>query len=132
MQRNGIPAALALLAVIACVGGAADGAAAAARRPPNDRPAPTSPTARRGLLFAEQHCAGCHAVAANRASPNPESPSFEDIANRPGVSRASLQQFLRDSHNYPEAMNFRVGAAQVSDLADYIGTLRKRGYRPVM
>lgn len=88
--------------------------------------------AQRGLAFAEQRCAACHAVRANSTSANPESPSFEDIANRPGVTRVTLRQFLRDSHNYPDAMNFRVDAARIRDLADYIMTLRKPGYRPVM
>jgi len=97
------------------------------------KPAPTiSVSAKRGLAFAEQRCAGCHAVAANGTSPNPESPSFEDIANRPGVTAQSLHQFLRSSHNYPAAMNFRVDAARVRDLANYIATLRKPNYRPVM
>lgn len=71
-------------------------------------------------------------MAENHTSPNPEAPSFEDIANRPGVTSTTLQQFLRDSHNYPEAMNFHVDQTQIADLADYIATLRKAGYRPVM
>lgn len=88
--------------------------------------------ARRGLAFAQQRCSACHAVTENRISPNPEPPSFEDIANRPGVTTATLRQFLRDSHNYPEAMNFRVEPARIRDLADYIVTMKKAGYRPVM
>lgn len=91
-----------------------------------------SPGAKRGLAFAEQRCSGCHGVTANHTSPNPESPPFEDIANRPGVTSATLQQFLRDSHNYPAVMNFRVEAGRIRDLADYIGTMKKPGYRPVM
>ena len=88
--------------------------------------------ARRGLAFAEQRCSACHAVTKNGSSPNPESPPFEDIANRPGVTGETLEQFLRDSHNYPEAMNFKVEAAQIRDLASYIVTMKKAGYRPVM
>ena len=88
--------------------------------------------ARRGLAFAQQRCSACHAVRENSSSPNPESPPFEDIANRPGVTRTTLRQFLRDSHNYPEAMNFRVETARIRELADYIVTMRKAGYRPVM
>ena len=88
--------------------------------------------ARRGLAFAEQRCAGCHAVRANGSSSNPESPSFEDIANRRGVTQATLRTFLRDSHNYPAAMNFRVDARRIRDLAAYIVTLRKPDYRPIM
>lgn len=107
--------------------------AAKAPAPVSAKQKPTpSAAARRGLAFAEQRCSGCHAVTANQASPNPESPSFEDVANRPGVTSATLQQFLRDSHNYPAAMNFRVEAARIRDLAVYIETLKKPGYRPLM
>lgn len=91
-----------------------------------------SAAARRGLEFARQHCSGCHGVVANSSSPNPESPPFEDIANRPGVSRETLRQFLRDSHNYPAAMNFAVEDARISDLAAYIVTLKKPGYKPLV
>ena len=88
--------------------------------------------AKRGLVFAEQRCSACHSVTVNRSSPNPESPPFEDIANRPGVTGETLEQFLRDSHNYPEAMNFKVEAARIRDLATYMVTMKKAGYRPVM
>jgi mono/diheme cytochrome c family protein len=87
---------------------------------------------KRGLAFAEQRCSACHAVTENSISPNPESPTFQEIANRDGVTPATLRQFLHDSHNYPSAMNFRVEAEQISDLADYIVTMRKADYRPVM
>jgi mono/diheme cytochrome c family protein len=88
--------------------------------------------AQRGLAFAEQRCAACHAVRPNATSPNPDAPPWEDIANRPGVSRATMRAFLRDSHNFPDAMNFRVDARRIRDLADYMLTMRREGYKPVM
>jgi mono/diheme cytochrome c family protein len=91
-----------------------------------------SPSARRGIAFAEQRCAACHSVRANGSSSNPEAPPWDDIANRPGTTQATLRAFLRDSHNYPEAMNFRVDARRIRDLAAYIVTLRKSDYRPIM
>lgn len=94
--------------------------------------AAASASARRGLAFAERRCAACHAVRANGSSANPESPSFEDIANRRGVTQATLRTYLRDSHNFPEAMNFRVDARRIRDLAAYMVTLRKPDYRPIM
>ncbi len=106
----------------------ATGAAAHAAKP---RTA-LSAGAKRGLAFAQQRCSACHSVTTNSISPNPESPPFEDIANRPGVTRLSLRQFLRDSHNYPAAMNFRVEQARIRDLADYVLTMKKAGYRPLM
>lgn len=120
-------AAMALAAAVTAAQPSASAAAGAAK----PRPA-LSAGARRGLSFAQQRCSACHAVIANRISPNPESPPFEDIANRPGVTRATLRQFLRDSHNYPAAMNFRVEQARIRDLADYVLTMKKAGYRPVM
>ena len=96
----------------------------------SNRALPPSP--QRGIAFVQQHCASCHGVTANSRSPNPESPPFEDVANKPGLTVVTLRQFLSDSHNYPEAMNFRVDARRIRDLAAYIVTLRKSDYRPIM
>ena len=131
MSRTLVAAVLAVTAAIIAAqpspGAAKARVAAAVKQPPV-----LSAGARRGRAFAEQRCSGCHGVTENQASPNPESPSFEAIANRTGVTSATLQQFLRDSHNYPAAMNFRVEAGRIRDLAVYIETLKKPGYRPVM
>lgn len=109
-------AALALIAVA--------GAVAAAPRP--------GASAKRGLALAEARCAGCHAVGANQSSPNPESPSFEDVANRPGLTAASLGRYLRDAHNYPAAMDFTIERRHVRDLSAYFVTLRRPGYKPAI
>lgn len=86
----------------------------------------------RGLTFAKARCSSCHGVVANGMSPNPEAPSFEDIANRAGITRSTLHQFLSNSHNYPAAMGFEVGVGQSTDLSDYVVTLKRPGYRPIM
>ncbi|MDP3906798.1 hypothetical protein [Novosphingobium sp.] len=91
-----------------------------------------SKSAQRGLAFAEQRCAACHAVTVNTPSPNPESPAFEDIANTPGLTRETLRTFLRDSHNFPDAMNFKVPPRRNRDLADYMVTLQRPDYRPAI
>ena len=127
MSRTLVFAALALAAAATVATPSASELPQAARHRPN-----LSAGAKRGLAFARTRCAGCHAVTANTISPNPESPPFEDIANFPDLTSATLRQFLRDSHNYPAAMNFRVEAARIRDLADYIVTMKKTGYRPVM
>lgn len=88
--------------------------------------------AERGRILAEARCAACHAVTANGASPNPDSPGFEDIANREGVSSPTLRQYLRDAHNYPEAMQFKLDRGQVRDLSAYIVTLKRSGYKPAI
>lgn len=86
--------------------------------------------AARGLAFAQAHCSACHAVTEGETSPNPESPPFEAIANMPGLTRASLGQFLRDSHNYPSAMAFTVDRARIADLTAYMLSLQRSNYHP--
>lgn len=90
-----------------------------------------SRSAQRGLVFAHQRCAACHGVTPNTTSPNPESPPFEDVANMPGLTQATLRRFLSDSHNFPGAMNFTVTRTQIRDLSAYIVTMKKTGYRPL-
>jgi mono/diheme cytochrome c family protein len=127
--------ALTLLALASCAlvaarsGNSADSAlppAKAAKGPVLSQPAG------RGLAFAQAHCAGCHGVTAGSLSPNPESPPFEAIVNAPDLTGATLRQFLRDSHNFPQAMNFTVSPASIDDLADYMLTLRTPTYRPAI
>jgi len=100
----------------------------AAARPA--KPSALSPSAQRGAAFAQAHCAGCHGVTRNAGSPNPESPPFEAVVNTRGLTRTTLRTFLRDSHNYPEAMNFTIDRRQIGDLAEYMLTLKRPGYRP--
>lgn len=92
------------------------------------RHAPLTKQARRGLAFAQSHCASCHAVAVNAISGNPESPAFEMIVNAPGLTRETLTVFLRDSHNFPATMDFEIEPAQIDDLAAYMMTLRQDNY----
>ena len=86
----------------------------------------------RGRILAEARCAACHAITPDASSPNPESPGFEDIANRRGLTAATLRQYLRDAHNYPEAMQFRLEKNQVRDLAAYLVTLKQAAYKPAI
>ncbi|MFM5906176.1 MAG: c-type cytochrome [Novosphingobium sp.] len=85
---------------------------------------------KRGQVLATARCGVCHGVTANAPSPNAEAPPWDDIANRPGTTHVTLRAFLRDSHNYPEAMNFRIKPAQVDDIARYMITLQRKGYKP--
>lgn len=121
----------ALLLFALCAGAGGFARAEAVGKSPALNPV-LNPAETRGLAFARPHCAACHAVVANGTSPMPEAPPFADIANRPGVTRETLAQFLRDSHNFPEAMNFRVEPRDIDDLADYMLTLREAGYRPAI
>lgn len=101
-----------------------------AAAPPRTGTAPARPDAARGLAFAQQRCAECHGVKPDTLSPNPESPPFEDIANRNGLTEDTLGQFLIDSHNFPAAMDFSVTDAQARDLAAWMLTMRQPGHQP--
>lgn len=83
----------------------------------------------RGAVFARAHCASCHAIGSG-TSPEPEAPSFEEIANAHGLTIDTLRPWLRNSHNFPEMMNFTIAPEQVDDLAAYIMTLQSADYRP--
>ena len=52
-----------------------------------------------GLRYAHQVCAQCHAVEkGDRFSPNRLAPSFQDVANTPGMTHISLTVALRSVH----------------------------------
>ena len=80
--------------------------------------------------FVEAACGGCHAVEPPFLSPNPQSPSFEAIANREGLSEDTLGDWLMNAHNYPEVMDFDLTRPQVDQIAAYMVTLRRDDYRP--
>lgn len=86
--------------------------------------------AKAGFEMSEALCSGCHAVKPGDISPNPTSPTFEMIANSPGLTRETLSEYLRDSHNYPELMNFEVAEEDGDLLAAYIITLSSEDYIP--
>jgi len=92
-----------------------------------NRPAPA---VTRGAAFAAAHCAACHGITANSSSPNPEAPPWDDIVNRPGTTARTLVAFLTDAHNYPAAMDFTVDRRAIRNIAAYMFTLRKPGYKP--
>lgn len=105
------------------VAGSALALAACVTTPP---PHPPEPPA-----FVEAACGGCHSVEPPFLSPNARAPSFEAVANRPGVTRATIQAWLRNAHNYPEQMDFDLTSEKVDDVSDYMITLRRRDYVPV-
>lgn len=80
--------------------------------------------------FVQAACGGCHSVEAIGVSPNPRSPTFADIANRPGLTQETLTVWLRDAHNYPDEMDFDLETPQVGEVAAYILSLRSADYHP--
>lgn len=91
--------------------------------------ADASPAAIRGAAFAQSHCSQCHSIE-DGFSPRPESPSFAQIINTPGLTDESLNYWLANSHNFPEIMDFTIAPEQIDDLARYMLTLRDENYRP--
>ncbi len=111
-------------------------ALAACQAPGSENPPPmlgkatSSSRDTRAPGFVEGACGGCHAVEPPFLSPNPRSPSFAAIANRPGLSEKSFAAWLSEAHNYPEEMDFTLTSAQIDQIAAYMATLRNAGYVP--
>ncbi|RED15729.1 c-type cytochrome [Parasphingopyxis lamellibrachiae] len=91
--------------------------------------ADTSPAAMRGAAFAQSHCSQCHSIE-DGFSPRPESPSFAQIVNTPGLTDETLNYWLENSHNFPEIMDFTIAPEQIDDLAQYMLTLKDEDYQP--
>lgn len=129
MPKYSILAILALCAT-GCMSGAEPETVAAP--PPSMHSAQPAGAASRteGLVFAQRHCTACHAISAGGSSPNVEAPTFEAIVNTPGLTDETLQGWLRDSHNFPELMNFSIDSDQIDSLAAYMITLQRSDFMP--
>ena len=127
MERSGSLARLLLpaigaLALCGCQTAYADEQEASAG------PAPSNMAHDNPLAFAQGACGGCHAVEKPWLSPNPDAPTFADIANREGVTEQTLQTYLTDAHNYPLVMDFDLDPEQAAELAHYILSLKDEDY----
>jgi len=80
--------------------------------------------------LAQAACAGCHSIERFGLSPNPAAPEFPTIANRRGLSVATLTNWLQGAHNYPEEMDFYLEDDEVGKLVRYILTLKDEDYQP--
>ena len=78
---------------------------------------------RMGLHYARQVCAYCHAVEkGDKFSPNHLAPSFQDIANTPGITGISLAVILQSVHeNMP---NFVLTPNERDNIIAYILSLK--------
>lgn len=81
----------------------------------------------RGLKLARNRCSDCHAVEYGDPSPTPKAPSFVAVANKPGLTRASLNRWLRTHGSHPQEMYFEIPAEHIDDLVAYMLTLRQSG-----
>lgn len=93
-----------------------------------------TPELARGEHVARLVCSACHVVARDQEYPpilRETTPSFVDIANRPGVSAQSLQHFITNTHwdaeKIPMTMpNPMLNKNDVQAVAQYILSLRTR------
>jgi mono/diheme cytochrome c family protein len=93
--------------------------------------AQTSANPTEGHRLALEICSACHVVAPDQQlAPllrNP-APNFQVIAAKPGISKASLRQFILTTHSSitnPEGMpNPQLTEDQAADIASYILSLR--------
>ena len=78
-----------------------------------------------GLAYAKQVCAECHAVeAGDELSPNPDAPSFEEVANTPGMNARALVVWLQTPH--PTMPNLMVPPDDTDNVVAYITSLRAK------
>ena len=77
-----------------------------------------------GHRLAQAWCEGCHVIGPQLLDIVGEPPSFQAVANQPGMTPLALKVFLRTSHrNMP---NIVVSPAQAEALASYILSLKAR------
>ena len=77
-----------------------------------------------GRIYADAVCASCHAVGAGQSrSPNPKAPTFETIANMPGMTPMALNVALHTSHK--TMPNLIVDPSRIEDLSIYLHTLKR-------
>lgn len=81
--------------------------------------------AARGLEYARNACSKCHLVENNGPySANPDSPSFQDIANSPGMTGTAIAVWLQTSH--PTMPDLIIPPQDTDDLIAYITSLRNK------
>ena len=76
-----------------------------------------------GRRLAQADCAQCHGVDRNSYSSNLEAPTFDDIANIPGMTSRALLVALRTSHR--SMPNVVIKGRDAEDLVAYILSLKR-------
>jgi mono/diheme cytochrome c family protein len=76
-----------------------------------------------GAAYAEQVCAACHAVLPNETiSPLPEAPTFQSVADTPGMTELALTVWLQSSH--PTMPNIVLEQNDLRNVVAYIRSLK--------
>lgn len=77
----------------------------------------------RGRTYAEQACAGCHAIRRGDAdSPVAKATPLETVANVRGMTETALAVFFRTPH--PTMPNLIIAGRDLDDVIAYIRSLR--------
>jgi mono/diheme cytochrome c family protein len=79
--------------------------------------------ANHGADLAKRWCATCHLVAGDQKQADADVPTFAAIARKSDFTPEKVAFFLLDPH--PKMPNFPLSRNEASDLAAYIGSLRK-------
>jgi mono/diheme cytochrome c family protein len=91
-----------------------------------------------GHQIAVEICSACHQVSPDQKFPpllNSRPPSFEEIANRPGVSPQTLRRFISTTHWDEKRLPMTMPAAfltpeQLDEVTGYIMSLRRGKGQP--
>jgi len=75
-----------------------------------------------GKNLAKRWCATCHLVDRDQKGATDQAPPFASIARLPDFDENKLAFFLLQPH--PNMPDMALSRAEVSDLADYIATLK--------
>jgi len=78
-----------------------------------------------GAAYAEQVCAACHAVLPNeQISPLPQAPTFQSVADTPGMTELALTVWLQSSH--PTMPNIILKPDDLRNVVAYIRSLETK------
>ena len=79
-----------------------------------------------GEAYAEKVCAACHAVLANEnMSPLPQAPTFQSVADTPGMTELALTVWMQSSH--PTMPNIMLKPDELRNVVAYIRSLDRKG-----
>jgi mono/diheme cytochrome c family protein len=77
-----------------------------------------------GAAYARKVCASCHAVLANeQISPLPQAPTFQSVADTPGMTEMALIVWLQSSH--PTMPNIVLAPDDMRNVVAYIRSLER-------
>jgi cytochrome c len=79
-----------------------------------------SATAGKGLV--QRDCASCHAIEPGKPSPNPDAPTFPQVADETSATSYSLHVFLQSTH--ATMPNFIISSPEIDDIVAYIRSLK--------